>query len=105
MIARTKNGHAKAVRTGSPCAKKQARHCPADIDKPRFYGQSPMRKKQPFIRYCPRARPEQFIVYIARIALWRLREQTFATEPQAQLVCAVTRCRARALNFEKLSRW
>ena len=84
IIARTKNGHAKAVRTGSPCAKKQGRHCPADIDKPRFYGQSPMRKNNLLSAVAP-ARPEQFIAYIARIALWRLREQTFATEAQASL--------------------
>ena len=54
-----------------------------------------MRKKQPFIRCCPRARPEQFIVYIARIALWRLREQTFAMEPQARSLSAWLRAVVR----------
>lgn len=79
MIARTQKGHAKAVHTGSPCAKKQGRYCPAGIDKPRFYGQSPMRKNNLLSAVAPRARPEQFIACTARIALWQQCEQAFAT--------------------------
>ncbi|SCM71576.1 hypothetical protein KL86DES1_20058 [uncultured Desulfovibrio sp.] len=71
----------------------------ADIDNPRFYRQCLVRKNS-VLPAALAPRLEQCNFYIALMAPWRLREQTFATEAWARLICAGKRRSKRALNFE-----